>query len=81
MRAMWSHQPAGAPGHRHDDPPGALQALQRGVGLGRQLALGGQRVVDVEEQAVDAARVAQLAQAASSPAERLRDALALRRRH
>ncbi|MNI82492.1 hypothetical protein D3C73_1392150 [compost metagenome] len=40
--------PAGrAAGNGHDLDTGRLQALQRGVGVGRQAAFGGQRVVDV----------------------------------
>ena len=48
--------PAGGPtGDRHDQKPGGLQALERAVGAGRQMAVGGDGVVDVGEHAPDRA--------------------------
>ena len=44
-------------GHRHRDLAGAPQSLEGVVRLGSELALGGQGVVDIEEQRFHASRV------------------------
>ena len=49
-----SHQPAGRPVTGTTARPASVQFFQRGIGSRGELAVGGQRIVDVGENANDA---------------------------
>ena len=53
---MWSHQPAGPAGDRDHELARRVQPLERRIGFGGELAVRGERVVDIGQDAANRAR-------------------------